>query len=245
MSVLGDGSGDIIGTDSGFALGVQTATQNDDIQLFDFSVDLLQAVLWQYNNAENLISLLQQKQDWYDENQQQFWQDWITNVFDLRTANQFGLTVWGIILGLQLWVNTPPVISDPIFGFEGSGGVNFDNGILGTQNGSSLLLPVETQRRALQLRYLQLTSSGTVPEINRALKYIFGDLGTAYLLDYGNMTQAYIFNFALPADLVYLFQNYDILPRPAGVQSTYVDATLVYFGFNNFNFNFDHGILGG
>lgn len=219
------------------------SAQNDDIQLFDFSVDLLRALLWQYNDATSLQSLLESKDEWYKTNQTEFWENWITDVFDLRTANQFGLVVWGIILGLQLYVNTPTP-DGPIFGFDGSGGVNFDNGILNDQNGSSILLPIETQRRALQLRYIQLTSSGTVPEINRALKFVFGDLGNAYLLDYGNMTQAYIFLFPLTADLIYLFNNYDILPRPAGVQSSYIDGTITYFGFNSFNVNFDNGILG-
>lgn len=70
------------------------------IQDIDFSVDLLKALLWQDNSAEKIESLLQQKQDWYNINQEQFWSDWVTNVFDLRTANQFGLAVWAIILGM-------------------------------------------------------------------------------------------------------------------------------------------------
>lgn len=217
----------------------------NDIQEFDFSVDLLKAILWQYDKAPNLEGLLNLKNTWYETNQTQFWQNWIRDVFDLRTANQFGLAVWGIILGLPLYVNTLAP-SGPIFGFGGiNGTVNFNNGILSAANGQTYLLPVETQRKALQLRYVQLTSSGTVPEINRALKFIFGDLGTAYLLDFRNMTQEYVFLFPVTFDLSYLFDNYDILPRPAGVSSHYVDATLTYFGFDGSGgVNLDNGILG-
>jgi hypothetical protein len=209
----------------------------------DLSVNLLRAILWQYNNATNLQSLLNAKNTWYVNNQTDFWNDWITDVFNLQTANQFGLIVWSIILGFPVYVNTG-VPSGPIFGFNGSGGVNFDNGILGAQNGSSYMLPVETQRRALKLRYFQLTGSGTVPEVNRILNYVFGDLGKAWLLDYHNMTQAYVFDFPVTSDLAYLFNNFDILPRPAGVASSWVDATKVYFGFDGSGgYNFDNGIL--
>ena len=72
------------------------------IQEFDFSVDLLQAILWQYNNATSLQSLLNSEQAWVIENQTEFWENWLRDVFDLRTANEFGLSVWSIILGIPL-----------------------------------------------------------------------------------------------------------------------------------------------
>lgn len=216
----------------------------EDIERFDFSVDLRRAILWEYNEALNLQGLLNAKNDWYVANQTQFWQNWMTDIFDLQTANQFGLYVWSIILGLPLYVNSPPITS-LIFGFNGSGGVNFDNGILNDQNGSTELLPMETQRIALRLRYFQLVSSGTVPETNRMLADVFADYGPAWLIDNHDMTQTYIFNFPVTWDLKYLFTNYDILPRPAGVGSGYIDATLKYFGFNSFNYNFDNGTLFG
>lgn len=221
----------------------------ENIQEFDFSVNVLAALLWQYNDAANLQALLQAKKSWYDTNQQEFWESWFTNVFNLATANQFGLIVWGIILGLPLYVNLSPT-TGPVFGFDGSlgsGAVNFDNGVLVDQNGSSDFLPLETQRIALQLRYFQLTSSGTIPETNRMLKYVFANHGRAWLLDNHDMTQTYVFDFPITWDLAFLFNNYDILPRPAGVGSNYEDATLVYFGFDGSlgsgALNFDNGTL--
>lgn len=243
MTILIASDGSVLATGDGTEIAVSMATSNDDTQMFDFSVDLLRAILWQYNDATSLQSLLHSKSDWYRDNQKEFWENWLYNVFDLRTANQFGLAVWGIILGLHLYVNLPPVEKSN-FGFSGSGGSNFDNSNFSNSNGTSVLLSVDTQRRALQLRYAQLTGSGTVPEINRALKYIFGDLGRAYLIDYGNMTQQYIFMFPLTADLTYLFNNYDILPRPAGVRTTYVNGNTKYFGFNSPHLNFNQGNFG-
>jgi hypothetical protein len=87
------------------------------IEDFDFSVDILSALLWRQNNATTLQSLLQQKQDWYNENHTQFWQDWYTNVFNLQTANEFGLSVWAQILGIPLTLIVAPN-AGPQFGFD-------------------------------------------------------------------------------------------------------------------------------
>lgn len=215
-----------------------------DIQEFDFSVQLIRALLWEYNDATNLQSLIASKVTWYDENQSEFWDDWITNVFDLRTANQFGLIVWGILLNLPLYVNNPPTPSKPTIGFVDPSFTNFDNGNFSDTHGGTNILPIATQRLALQLRYAQLTGSATVPEINRLLKRIFGTEGLAYVYDYGTMNQKYIFDFTLTADLIYLFTNFDILPRAAGVNSDFYDATKIYFGFGAIHVNFTNGNFG-
>lgn len=225
-------------------LKADSATSNFDIQFLDLTVNLMQAVLWQYNDATNLQGIIANENEWYYENQTQFWQAWIANVFDLRTANEFGLSVWSIILGLPNFINAGSNENEPIFGFDGSGGVNFDNGILGS-SGETVVLPIETQRLGLQFRYFQLCSSGTVPEINRFLAYIFGGPNKAWLIDHGDMTQTYIFNFPVTWDFAYLLNNFDLLPRPAGVGSSWIDATLMYFGFDAAHPNFDNAILGG
>src|SRR5271170_3537397 len=89
-----------------------------NIELFDYSVNLLQAILWQYNTAENLQSLLNQKQTWYDVNQEQFWTDWYNNVFNLQTCNDFGLAVWSYILNIPLFLQSDPDVDRPLWGFS-------------------------------------------------------------------------------------------------------------------------------
>lgn len=246
MALITTESGSIITTESGIPLGTDDITNNNEMQVFDFSVNLLQAILWQYNDAASLQSIIASKQAWYNDNQQGFWEAWFNNVFNLHTANEFGLSVWAIILALPLFINTPPDPDQPTFGFgDANGAVNFDNGILSDSNGTIYNLPLETKRLALKLRYFQLTSSGTVPETNRMLAYVFGQYGKAYLLDYGTMSQAYVFLFPVPWDLAYIFNNLDILPRPAGVGSKWIDATQEFFGFGPVNPGFDQAILSG
>lgn len=241
--VLATESGAIITTESGRAISVEAATSNSDIEFFDFSVNLLKALLWQYNKAGNLQSILESKQSWYNTNQEQFWTDWYNNVFNLRTANEFGLKVWSIILQLPLFVSTPPLVDGAAWGF-GPDDFNFENGNFVPTNGATVNLPLPTKRLALQLRYFQLCSSGTVPEINRFLAYIFADYGKAYLVDNHNMTQLYNFLFPVTSDLSYLFSNFDILPRPAGVGNAVRDATQNCFGFGDNDLNFNNGNFG-
>lgn len=234
--------GQQITTESGQPILVSLATQNDDIELFDFSVNLLRAILWQYNQAEHLQTLLQEKSDWYTQNQLDFWFNWYYDVFNLPTANNFGCSVWSIILGLPLFVNVQPSpIDKPTFGFDASYYKNFNRGNFSTRTGGTAGLSLEMRRLALRLRYFQLVTSGTVPEINRFMKYLFSPYGPVYLVDNHNMTQLYIFGFTIPAQMRLLFDNFDILPRPAGVGSTYRSTTTKFFGFgpswNRTNFN--------
>lgn len=192
----------------------------DTIQEFDFTVDLLRAILWQYNEAVNLQSMLTQKSEWYEENQTQFWEDWYADVFNLATANDFGLTVWSIILGQPIVVVSAGT-GRPAWGF-GTFHPNFNRGNFSSTAGTAVRLPTEVARIALQIRYFQLTSAGTIPEINRMLKYVFKNYGPAWLVDNLDMTQVYKFNFELPSNLAYVFNAFDLLPRPAGVASSFV-----------------------
>lgn len=210
------------------------------IQQFDFSVDLLRAILWQYNDAVNLQTLLEEKDAWYAENQQGFWENWFTDVFDLATANDFGLNVWSIILGQPIYINNGPQPQDGIFGL-GPYNQNLTNGNFGSQNGYTYQFSTPIARVLLQLRYFQLTSAGTVPEINRMLKYIFGqNYGEAFIIDELDMTGRYLFNFTIPSEMLLMFNSFDILPRPAGVKIIIQQESVVAFGLGPYNGNLEN-----
>jgi len=213
---------------------------SQQIQAFDFSVDLLRALLWQYNDAARLESILRQKQAWYDANQTAFWEDWTRDVFDLRTANDFGLAVWAIILDIPLAVASQgDAANKPIWGF-GQYHENFTNGNFASISSSSL--STEQKRLVLRLRYFQLVTRGTVPEVNAFLAYLFAPLGLAYVNDGYDMTARYVFNFPLSSALEMVLTEYDLLPRPAGVKIDYVvigDAD--GWGFGRYHENFTNG----
>lgn len=210
------------------------------IQALDFSVDLMRALLWQYNDAARLEALVRQKQDWYNANQEAFWNDWVADVFDLRTANDFGLAVWAIILDIPLVVASAVDPDDkPIWGFD-QYRENFNNGNFAAISSSAL--STEQKRLVLRLRYFQLVTTGAVPEINAFFAYLFAPLGPAYVKDGYDMRARYVFEFPMPSALEVVLTEFDLLPRPAGVKVDYViigDAD--GWGFGRYHENFTNG----
>ena len=186
------------------------------VQVFDPSVNVLRALLWQYNDAPNLQALLQAKQTFYDEQHRQFWQDWLTDVFDLDTANEFGLSVWSIILDLPLFSQTDASPADyPAFGF-GPFGLNFDHSNFATDPGSANRLSTEQRRLVLKMRFRQLTSDGSVSDINRIIRDVFGQ-GRGHVLDNNDMSITYVFTPDLSSTLKEVLDTFNVLPRPSGV----------------------------
>lgn len=217
-----------------------------NIQTFNYSVDLLQAILWQYNDAERLESLLSQKQDWYNEEQTDFWSDWYNNVFNLVTADEFGLAVWCIILEVPYFIYTDSN-TGPIWGFgPGSDNENFTHGNFTSVGGNQIILTPDEQRFLLRLRYFNLTSRLDIVSINTFLDYLSKDsacpyTGTITVLDGLNMTITYVLDCSISKALKKALTDYDVWPRPATVGLLFVDLTRTPWGFGQYRQNFVNG----
>lgn len=214
------------------------------VQDFDSSVNLLQAILWQYEDAEKLLSIARAKQAWIEKNQTEFWSSWYRDVFNIETANAFGLSVWGRILNIKMQVIETPQPAKVPFGF-GPFNANFNNGNFGVLSDQSIGLTVEQQRTIVRMRYFQLTSRCTTPEINDFLKGLFGDQGTVYVIDSYDMSLVtFLFTFTPDSHLQFILENYDLLPRPAAVGAKWVVQREPAFGFGPYNLNFTNGQFG-
>jgi len=163
----------------------------------------------------------------------------VRDVFDLRTANAFGLKVWAIILDMPLNTVSPPSTRKS-WGF-GQYHVNFGRGNFGLVGDNTSSLQLEDARLLLRLRYFKLICRPTVPEINDFMKYIFGDKGVVYTVDTNDMRYViYAFDFAPGSALSDLLKYYDVLPRPAGVGVLIrVGEEAKYFGFGQYHANFN------
>lgn len=75
-----------------------------------YDPDLTRSLKWMQNNAPNIQAIINAKQTWYTKYNAGFWSNWEDNIFNLETANAFGLVVWCIILGLPLDI----FVFDPI-----------------------------------------------------------------------------------------------------------------------------------
>jgi hypothetical protein len=190
------------------------------VQEFDFSVELLASLIWRFNTAEKLTALIQAKQNWYDQNQETFWNDWFTNVFDLDTANEFGCSVWAIILGIPTTALSTVSITEVPFGF-GNFNSNFGNSNFSPVISNPGFLSLAETQLFLKLRYYQLTSRGNVYQTNKILAALFGE-GNVYIVDNLNMTITCFYKAAsMPTALFNLIQEYDVMPRPSCVKLSY------------------------
>jgi hypothetical protein len=219
------------------------------IQQFDYSVNLLQTIIWQYDETKHLAGLIDAKNDWYILNNADFWIDWYTNVFNLLTANAFGISVWSYILNVPLYTNQPIEPDDkPLWGFNAIVGawptlentyLNFGHSNFSTR-GQILTLTLEEQRFLLRLRYYQLYTAGAISNptalagtnppitgINNFLNYLIetsniGYAGTIYAEDNLDMTITYVFTTPdFNSQLLEIIQTLGVLPRPAGVGIIY------------------------
>ena len=63
------------------------------IQDIDTSANLLRAILWQYEGAAKLRQIVDAEQSFFNDAQEKFWADWLRDVFNFNTANDFGLAM--------------------------------------------------------------------------------------------------------------------------------------------------------
>lgn len=197
-------------------------------------------LLWQHNNADLLQDMAAGEQAWFAANGSGFWSDWYRDVFNLDTANDFGLHIWAIIL------NVPMLLSSEAdgpgkrrFGFGRRGRYNFNSSNFAAVPGTGVKLMPDQMRLALKLRYFQITSRASVPEINQFLKALFGDKGGAYALDPGDMSLiVYVFKYTPDSGTQMILQKMDLLPRPATVGMKIVIAPDDVFGFEATHKNF-------
>jgi hypothetical protein len=169
------------------------------------NVDLEKHIFWQYNNSQAITSLINAKQTWINKNQIEFWNNWVSNVLNIKTANDYGLSIWGALLQVPRVYNV---------------------------NGEDLTLTTNQYRTVILARLRLLHTRATVPEINKLLKFLFGQYGKAYVIDNYNMTMTYHFNFRLTDLQLAVLQNVTLLPRPAGVQVLIAIIDEDVFGFN-------------
>lgn len=211
-------------------------------QQFDFSVDLMRSILWQYEGAPRAVAMARNDQAWLDGHHSDFWRNWHRDVFDLDSANEFGLAVWARILGVSLEIGAARRV-EGVFGF-GVNNANFENGNFGRASDGQVSLDIESARKLLKLRWFQLTMRPTTPNINRALENVFG-VGKAFVFDnYDMTTVTFMFSSTPDYRLRRLLEKTDILPRPSTVGIKWAVQVRPAWGFGPNHLNFENGNFG-
>lgn len=213
---------------------------------FSFSYDTNAGNLFQYNNAPILQSLLSAEATFYQQNVGVFFEDWLTDVLNIDTANTFGLEVWGKILGVPRPYQVPENYHVNRRGqfelYNTESGTFHEFWLIGQDNpaiyldaghgvDSQSFVDDETYRLFLKGRMFLYNSNGSVYDINRYLSLIFPDR-PIYVLNGYDMTVSVVFFYTPSLRDLALINSPDFLPLPTGVESNVAITSFDYtFGF--------------
>lgn len=161
-----------------------------------------QTIISQYGNSAAISALIQGMNENIDpaadiDNFYNF-------VFNVETAQGFGLDIWGRIVNVSREILIDPVyyLSDTAY--------------------QSLIL----------LKALSNISRATAPAINQLLLNWLGAGSRAYVIDLGNMEMGYVFEFTLEPYQLAIIQQSGIFLRPAGVGASIIQEVFPVFGFS-------------
>ena len=165
-------------------------------------------------------------------------------VWNVETAQGFGLDVWGRIVGIEREILMRA--EDEFIGFT-DGCTPFNSGVWDTGDSSDrkYRLDDDAYRRVIMLKAMSNIIYATAPNINRLLRAMFGKRGRAYYVKNGTMAARYVFEFfLLPVERSIIRQS-DLLPRPCGVLlDFYEPETDATFGFTEANLTpFEEGVF--
>jgi len=170
----------------------------------DTSLSLVQK---QYSHT-NLSELIKQRALVWDKYFGQAVEKAKEEIFDIRTCSAQALdNYWGMLFKL---------------------------GRVYTIGSTTYNLNDDQYREILRLRMFARNWDGSIVTLNAFLAEFFKDRGHVYAFDYQTMSyQVYITDFELEQWELDIFQNYDILPRCAGVQILVVYEIGDAFGFKD------------
>jgi len=183
----------------------------------------------QYSNSPTIVQLTKNMSGYLNPraNIYQFYK----LVWNVDTAEGYGLDVWGRIVGVG---RVLALGATDFFGFTGplgESGVPFNQGIFyhGTPLTTNYALLDGPFRTLILAKALANICNATIPAINQILINLFGAdgpmpvAGNSYVTDGEDMTMTYTFSSPLdPIQAAIVFQS-GVLPRPAGVFATVVD----------------------
>lgn len=176
----------------------------------------------QYANSPRLMALTENLAEYLDPtaNIDEFY----NIVWNVDSAEGFGLDIWGRIVGLEngRLVQIP---ASNTFGFHTEGGPEewqpfnvgtFYSGPASTQTYS---LADQAFRVLILAKAMTNIVATTSPAINAVLANLFPGRGNCYVNDLGGMAMRYTFEFPLEPWEVSVLLSGVALPRPAGVQA--------------------------
>lgn len=178
-----------------------------------------QTIMSQYANSPAIMSLVESLTDAIDPSKDiNLFYDM---VFNLHTAQGFGLDAWGRIVNVPRQMNFPDPQGE-YFGFA-DGFYPFNQRPFYAGTSTAYDLPDNAYRSLILIKAMANILRATAPNINKLLKSVFGGKKSYFLL-VGHMKARYVFEFSLSSFERFIVYESGILPTPCGVDLEYLDA---------------------
>lgn len=177
--------------------------------------DIRQTVLSQYANSPVMLRMIRAFSEWLDLGNR--FREFYRLVWNIDTAEGYGLDVWGRILGVS---RVLPVPTGEYLGFEQQDEAQpFGHGIFfrGANLTDGAFLTDDAYRVLLMAKAALNITDASVPSVNQILLTLFGD---GYVRDNLDMTMTYVFSAPLDPVETSIVLNSGALPRPCGVSAT-------------------------
>jgi len=197
-------------------------------------IDVEQTIISQYANSPTLVQLIQNMNECIDPRADL--QAFFDHVWNIDTAEGFGLDIWGRIIGVGRLLKIPG--NDPIVGFDNadvpSDWVPMSQGRFAVENEATTTykLSDSAYRVLILTKALANITSTTAFGMNRLLRNMFPNRGRAFVRDGRDMTMAFVFNFSLTNIEYAILTQSGVLPHPAGVGFSVIVNGDGRFGFH-------------
>lgn len=192
----------------------------------------IDTVISQFGNSPTIMQLIESFNEYIDPTTD--FDTFFDFVWNVDTAQGFGLDIWGRIVGVGRELTIPGTVT--YMGFEeGTGAQPFNqapffDGVASTQ---SYTLADPAYRTLILVKALANISACTARSLNTLLQSLFAGRGRTYVVDTGGMQMRFVFEFALlPYEIAILTQS-GVVPRPAAVDARILQLDITStFGFN-------------
>lgn len=177
-------------------------------------------IISQYGTSPTLNALIGAFNQWIDPTIDI--DDFYQRIWNLDTAEGYGLDVWGRIVGVGRVLQ---VAATKYFGFDEATNISADPFntspfYSGQQINNNFILSDDGFRTLIIAKALSNICDGSIPAINQVLLTLFPGRGNVYVANGRNMTMIYTFTFApTPVEAAIVSQS-GVLPLPAGVSVT-------------------------
>lgn len=178
-------------------------------------IDVERTIISQYANSPTLVQLVRNMNTYLDPRAD--FDTFFSFVWNVDTAQGFGLDIWGRIVQVERSINVPADTPNP-------GGFSFTAGVYQMTDAQ--------YRTVILIKALSNITNCTAQSLNQLLSNLFATRGRCYVRDLGGMAMEYRFEFWLQPFEYAIIAQYQVAPRPAGVKASIFQIDVANtFGF--------------